>query len=160
MKTKTKRVRAAAVLYLLIDCFCLSPYPTFFTNTLYAKPLPKGLSDSGTKEDEDEEVEEEYKNNDNIMAPKNKKSPVKVPTSTTPKKKKPMDVLAEAVRDLSVGRKMWSFKFNDTFFLRGPFTETKGPYVTNYCELDIYVRMTMPQENLLFALSPDGNHMS
>ncbi len=86
-KTKTKRVRAAAVSYLLIDCVCLSPYPTIFTNALYAKPFPRGSSVCDSKEDKDKEVEEEYKNNNNIMAPKNKKFLVKVPKSTTPKKK-------------------------------------------------------------------------
>jgi hypothetical protein len=38
-------------------------------NTLYAKPLPEGLSDSDAKEDNDKEVEEEYKKKDIIMAP-------------------------------------------------------------------------------------------
>jgi hypothetical protein len=75
--------------------------------TLPAIPLCKGFMDSDTKEDEDKEVEEEDKNNKNIMPPKNKKLSVKVAMPTTPKKKKPsavnsMDALAEGVCGLSV----------------------------------------------------------
>ncbi len=97
------------------------------------------------------------------MPPKSKKLPVKVATSTTPKKKKPlgvnsMDLLAEGIHGLYVGCKLCSFKVNYPFFLWGLFTKTKGPYVTNFCEVDIYVGMPTPQENFLFALSPDDNH--
>jgi hypothetical protein len=125
-------------------------------NILYTKPLPKGLLDSDTKEDNDKEVEDVYKNNDNIMAPKNRKSP-----TNTPKKKKPMDLLAEGVCGLSFSRKikMWSFKVNDIFFIKEPFTKTKERYVSNFCEVDIFVGTLIPQENLLFALSPDSNHI-
>ncbi len=70
-----------------------------------------------------------------------------------------MDALAEGVHGLYVGCTLWSFKVNDFFFLRGPFTETEGHYGTNFCEVDIYVGMLTPQENFLFALSPDGNHV-
>jgi hypothetical protein len=102
------------------------------------------------------EVEEEDKTNNNIMPPKSKKLPVKVATSTTPKKKKPsavnsMDALAEGVHGLYVGCTLWSFKVNDFFFLRGPFTETEGHYGTNFCEVDIYVGMPTPHEKKLFT---------
>ncbi len=70
-----------------------------------------------------------------------------------------MDVLAEGVHGLSVGSKMWFFKVNVPFFLKGLFTKTKGPYVTIFFDVDICVGMLIPQENLSFALSPVGNHI-